>query len=125
MSARGFATWYRDGDADHLVLAYAIAGLFSGFAGIATIARAESGQAGTGVGYELDAIAAMVIGTTSLTGGIGRITGTVIGTIILGVMTCGFTFLRIDAHLRKNRQGRHIRRRIRRRSIWPGSQRSW
>jgi inositol transport system permease protein len=47
--------------------------------------------------YELDAIAATVIGGTSLTGGVGRITGTVIGTIILGVMTSGFTFLRVDA----------------------------
>jgi inositol transport system permease protein len=51
-----------------------------------------------GVGYELDAIAATVIGGTSLTGGVGRITGTVIGTIILGVMTSGFTFLRVDAY---------------------------
>jgi inositol transport system permease protein len=51
-----------------------------------------------GVGYELDAIAATVIGGTSLTGGVGRITGTVIGTVILGVMTSGFTFLRIDAY---------------------------
>jgi inositol transport system permease protein len=48
--------------------------------------------------YELDAIAAAVIGGTSLSGGIGRITGTVIGTIILGVVTSGFTFLRIDAY---------------------------
>ena len=48
--------------------------------------------------YELDAIAAAVIGGTSLTGGIGRITGTVIGAIILGVMISGFTFLRVDAY---------------------------
>ena len=51
-----------------------------------------------GVMYELDAIAATVIGGTSLTGGVGRITGTVIGTIILGVMSSGFTFLRVDAY---------------------------
>ena len=44
-----------------------------------------------------DAIAATVIGGTSLAGGVGRITGTVIGTVILGVMTSGFTFLRVDA----------------------------
>ena len=55
-------------------------------------------QAGMGVMYELDAIAAAVIGGTSLSGGVGRITGTVIGTIILGVMTSGFTFLRVDAY---------------------------
>jgi inositol transport system permease protein len=47
---------------------------------------------------ELDAIAASVIGGASLAGGVGRITGTVIGTVILGVMTSGFTFLRIDAY---------------------------
>ena len=79
-------------------MVYAIAGLLSGLAGIVTSARAISGQAGMGVMYELDAIAAAVIGGTSLSGGVGRITGTVIGTIILGVMTSGFTFLRIDAY---------------------------
>ncbi|MFQ8432934.1 ABC transporter permease, partial [Amaricoccus sp. W119] len=51
-----------------------------------------------GMMYELDAIAATVIGGTSLAGGQGRITGTVIGTVILGTMTSGFTFLRIDAY---------------------------
>jgi inositol transport system permease protein len=50
------------------------------------------------MGYELDAIAAAVIGGVSLAGGIGRITGTVIGVLILGVMTSGFTFIRIDAY---------------------------
>jgi inositol transport system permease protein len=84
--------------ARHLVVVYGIAGLLSGLAGVVTSARAISGQAGMGVMYELDAIAAAVIGGTSLSGGIGRITGTVIGTVILGVMTSGFTFLRIDAY---------------------------
>jgi len=82
----------------HLVAVYAIAGTLAGLAGIVTSARAVSGQAGMGVAYELDAIAAAVIGGTSLAGGVGRITGTVIGVIILGVMTSGFTFLRIDAY---------------------------
>ncbi|MBB2971922.1 ABC transporter permease [Mesorhizobium sp. RMAD-H1] len=82
----------------HLIKVYAIAGLLSGLAGVVLSARAISGQAGMGVAYELDAIAAAVIGGTSLSGGVGRITGTVIGTIILGVMTSGFTFLRIDAY---------------------------
>ena len=61
--------------------------------------RAASGQAGMGVGYELDAIAAAVIGGTSLSGGIGRISGTVIGTVILGIMISGFTFLGVDAYI--------------------------
>lgn len=82
----------------HLIKVYAIAGLLAGLAGVVTSARAISGQAGMGVMYELDAIAATVIGGTSLSGGVGRITGTVIGTIILGVMTSGFTFLRVDAY---------------------------
>lgn len=84
--------------ARHLVVVYTIAGTLSGLAGIVTSARAVSGQAGMGMMYELDAIAAAVIGGASLSGGIGRITGTVIGTLILGVVTSGFTFLRIDAY---------------------------
>lgn len=82
----------------HLVKVYAIAGMLAGLAGIVTAARAQTAQSGMGVNYELDAIAAAVIGGTSLAGGIGRITGTVIGVIILGVMSSGFTFLRIDAY---------------------------
>jgi inositol transport system permease protein len=82
----------------HLIVVYTIAGVLSGLAGIVTSARAESGQAGMGMMYELDAIAAAVIGGASLSGGVGRITGTVIGTLILGVVTSGFTFLRIDAY---------------------------
>ncbi len=82
----------------HLVKVYAIAGMLAGLAGLVTAARAQTAQAGMGVMYELDAIAAAVIGGTSLAGGQGRITGTVIGTIILGTMTSGFTFLRVDAY---------------------------
>lgn len=82
----------------HLIVVYSIAGLLSGLAGVLTSARAVSGQAGMGLMYELDAIAAAVIGGASLSGGVGRMTGTVIGTLILGVVTSGFTFLRIDAY---------------------------
>jgi len=82
----------------HLLVVYTVAGVLSGLAGLVTAARAASGQAGMGMMYELDAIAAAVIGGASLSGGIGRITGTVIGTLILGVVTSGFTFLRIDAY---------------------------
>lgn len=62
------------------------------------IARIKTAQAGMGMIYELDAIAAAVIGGVSLSGGRGRILGTVIGALILGVMMSGFTFLRVDAY---------------------------
>jgi inositol transport system permease protein len=75
-----------------------MAGLLSGLSGIVPAARAISGQAGVGVGFELDAIAAAVIGGTSLSGGVGRMTGAVIGAVILGILTSGFTFLNVDAH---------------------------
>ena len=83
----------------HLVVVYAIAGLLSGLGGVITSARAASGQAGMGMSYELDAIAAAVIGGISLSGGVGRITGTVIGTLILGVMMSGFTFLGVNSYI--------------------------
>jgi inositol transport system permease protein len=89
----------------HLICIYAVAGLLSGIAGTVTAARAVSGQAGMGMMYELDAIAAVVIGGTSLSGGIGRVTGTVIGVLILGVMTSGFTFIRLDAYYQEMAKG--------------------
>jgi inositol transport system permease protein len=82
----------------HLIKVYAIAGTLAGLAGIVLIARTKTAQAGMGQMYELDAIAASVIGGVSLSGGQGRITGTVIGALILGVMISGFTFLRVDAY---------------------------
>jgi inositol transport system permease protein len=82
----------------HLMIVYVIAGALSGLGGVVTAARAASGQAGMGMSYELDAIAGAVIGGSSLSGGVGKMTGTVIGTVILGVMTSGFTFLGINAY---------------------------
>lgn len=83
----------------HLVIVYSIAGLLAGLAGVVASARAATGQAGMGMSYELDAIAAAVIGGTSLVGGVGRIGGTVIGALILGVMASGFTFVGVDAYV--------------------------
>lgn len=82
----------------HLVKVYAIAGMLAGIAGVVACARAQTAQSGMGYMYELDAIAAAVIGGTSLAGGVGRIAGTVIGVVILGLISSGFTFLRIDAY---------------------------
>lgn len=85
----------------HLVIVYTIAGLLAGVAAVIGSARAQTGQSGMGVSYELDAIAAAVIGGTSLSGGIGRITGTVIGALILGVIASGFTFLGVDSYFQE------------------------
>ena len=82
----------------HIIVVYTVAGLLSGLSGVVHTARAISGQAGVGMGFELDAIAAAVIGGASLSGGVGRLTGTVIGAVILGILTSGFTFLNVDAH---------------------------
>ncbi|SVB78511.1 uncharacterized protein METZ01_LOCUS231365 [marine metagenome] len=82
----------------HKIIVYSIAGALSGLAGVVTAARAMSAQAGMGMMYELDAISAAVIGGTSLFGGRGRIAGTLFGVLILGVITSGFVFMRIDAY---------------------------
>lgn len=82
----------------HLVKVYAIAGMLAGIAGVVACARAQTAQSGMGYMYELDAIAAAVIGGTSLAGGVGRVAGTVVGVVILGLISSGFTFLRIDAY---------------------------
>jgi inositol transport system permease protein len=77
---------------------YAIAGLLSGLAGLVLSARIGSGQAGLGVGYELDAIASAVIGGTSLSGGVGTIWGTIIGALIIGVLNNGLDLLNVSAY---------------------------
>ena len=75
------------------VVVYAVAGLFTGLAGVLISARLGSAQPGTGVGYELQAIAAVVIGGTSLTGGKGTILGTVIGALIISVLNNGLVII--------------------------------
>ncbi|WP_294637884.1 ABC transporter permease [uncultured Aquabacterium sp.] len=85
----------------HQIWIYTLAGLLAGLAGVIASARAQTGQSGMGMSYELDAIAAAVIGGTSLSGGVGRITGTVIGALILGVISSGFTFLGIDSYIQE------------------------
>ncbi|MDN5567316.1 MAG: ABC transporter permease, partial [Paracoccus sp. (in: a-proteobacteria)] len=68
---------------------YAVSGALAGIAGMVLAARTGSALPQAGVAYELDAIAAVVIGGTSLAGGIGRVSGTVIGALLIGVMNNG------------------------------------
>lgn len=74
-----------------LILVYAYAGIMSAVGGIILTARVSSGNPTAGLAYELDAIAAAVIGGTSLTGGIGYISGTIIGALIIGCLNNGLT----------------------------------
>jgi ribose transport system permease protein len=74
---------------------YTLAGLFIGMAGIFISARLSSAQPATGAGYELQAIAAVVIGGTSLSGGKGSIVGTVIGALIISVLNNGLQIMSI------------------------------
>lgn len=75
---------------------YTIVGLFTGVAAVVLASRTLSGQPAVGTGWELNAITAAVIGGSSLSGGIGTITGTFIGALIMGVLTNGMTMLRIS-----------------------------
>lgn len=77
------------------IAVYTIAGVFSGLAGIVIAARLNSAQPALGQGYELDAIAAVVIGGTSLSGGEGSILGTVIGAFVISVLTNGLRILAV------------------------------
>jgi ribose transport system permease protein len=74
---------------------YALTGLFSGLAGVLIAARLNSAQPSLGQGYELDAIAAAVIGGTSLSGGEGSILGTVIGAFIISTLTNGLRIMSV------------------------------
>ncbi|HEY0575467.1 MAG TPA: ABC transporter permease [Pseudonocardia sp.] len=77
------------------LIVYTLAGLFIGLAGVLISARLGSAQPATGVGYELQAIAAVVIGGTSLSGGKGSIVGTVIGALIISVLNNGLQIMSI------------------------------
>lgn len=78
------------------LLVYTLAGLLSAVAGILVTARLDSAQPNAGSGYELDAIAAVVIGGASLSGGKGSILGTVVGALIIGVLNNGLVLLDVS-----------------------------
>ena len=70
----------------------------AGLAGVMQTARIEVGQPSIGVGYELDAIAAVVIGGTSLSGGVGTVVGTLIGALIIGFINNGLDLLNVSSY---------------------------
>lgn len=78
------------------ILIYMFAGAFTGIAGVVLASRLDSAQPQLGVGYELQAIAAVIIGGTSLLGGRGSIVGTVIGALIMSVLINGLRIMSIQ-----------------------------
>ena len=81
------------------MMIYVYAGFLAGLAGLVVSSRIGSGQPGQGVGYELDAIAAAVIGGTSLSaGGIGTVAGTIVGALIIGVLNNTLDLMNVSAY---------------------------
>jgi ribose transport system permease protein len=80
---------------------YVTAGALAGVGGIVLATRLDSSQPTAGAGYELDVIAAVVIGGASLTGGVGRITGTVIGVLIIGFLRNGLNLIGVSPFLQQ------------------------
>lgn len=79
------------------LMVYVISALCASIVGLILSARISSGQPTAGEGYELDAIAATAIGGTSMTGGVGSLTGTIFGFVLLGLMTNSMNLLNINS----------------------------
>ena len=80
------------------VIVYSLCGMLAALAGTIEVARLSSAQPTAGTGYELDAIAAVVLGGPSLAGGKGRIVGTLIGALILGFLNNGLNLMGVSSY---------------------------
>ncbi|MBQ6776565.1 MAG: ABC transporter permease [Synergistaceae bacterium] len=79
------------------MLVYTMSGFLAAFTGVVLCARMSSGQPTAGVGFEMDAIAATVLGGTSMSGGVGKIGSTMIGVLIIGVLNNGLNLLGLNS----------------------------
>lgn len=82
-----------------IIMVFVLAGAMYGVTGFIEAARIGSNSAATGLNYELDAIAACVIGGVSFVGGIGKIRGVIMGVVLLRIIFVGLTFLSIDSNM--------------------------
>lgn len=82
-----------------IILVFMLAGMMYAVTGFIEAARIGSNSAATGLNYELDAIAACVIGGVSFVGGIGKIRGVILGVVLLRIIFVGLTFLGIDSNM--------------------------
>jgi len=87
------------------VFVYGISGLFAAISGMIITSRLSSAQPTAGTGYELDAIAAVVLGGTSLAGGVGSILGTVIGALIIGILNNALNLLNVSSYYQQLAKG--------------------
>ncbi|SMD16982.1 ABC transporter permease [Sporomusa malonica] len=88
-----------------LVTVYTLSGLLAGLSGIILTSRLNSAQPTAGMGFELDAIAAVVLGGTSLAGGLGTIGGTLVGAMIIGVLDNGLNLLNVSSFYQQVAKG--------------------
>ena len=80
------------------IIVFTLTGLLSAFAGLVLASRMYSGQPSVGTGYEMDAIAACVLGGCSMAGGRGRISGTVFGAMVIGVISNGLNLIGVSSY---------------------------
>ncbi len=83
------------------IFCYAFCGLLSGLAGLVLLARTNSGQPSAGVGFEMDAITAVVLGGVSLAGGQGKLPLVIIGVLIMGVLSTGMLMCNINDYVQQ------------------------
>ena len=80
------------------IMVWTVSGALSAFAGVVLAARMTSGQPAVGLGYETDAIAACVVGGTSMYGGVGNVGGMLVGVLIIGIISNGLNLLHVNSY---------------------------